>query len=195
MYSGNKDGGGGWGMYMNMFVPTLFLHTFTHLPLFQSRILECPWELLPILPRCPASINSILLEIFQQLVGGEVVVEEHVIFVLQIFGQLLHHVCSKSFYSPFSFASINIEPTKVAVGTISQYPHFDSTLRWLLRHVLFQAGTTLKLDHGLIYSDLLRWFIECCELVAEMSDQGSKLTMPIVCWITTWRKMVVIHRV
>ena len=53
---------------------------------------------------------------------------------------------------------------------------------------------TLKLDHGLIYSYLFGWFRECCELVAEMSDQGSNFAKPILCWITTWSKMVVVHK-
>ena len=108
------------------------------------------------------------------------------IFVLQIFSQLLHHVRPESFDSSFSFARVNIKSAKVAIGTISQYPHFDSTLGWLLRHVLFEARTTLKLDHSLIYSYLLGWFIESCKLVAEMSDQGSNLTKPIMRWVTTW---------
>ena len=118
-----------------------------------------------------------------------------VIFVLQIFSQLLHHVRPESFDSYFSLTRVNIKSAKVAIGTISQYPHFDSMLGWLLRHVLFEARTTLKLDHSLIYSTSLDgWFIESCKLVAEMSDQGSNLTKPIMRWVTTWSKLVV-HKV
>ena len=53
---------------------------------------------------------------------------------------------------------------------------------------------TLELDHSLIYSYLLGWFIESCKL-AEMSDQGSNLTKPIMRWVTTWSKLVVVHKV
>ena len=43
-----------------------------------------------------------------------------VILVLQIFRQLLHHMCPKSFCSLLSFASVHIDSVKVAIGTISQ---------------------------------------------------------------------------
>ena len=169
---------------------------FIHEPLFQTIVLQRLWELLSVFPCCPTSVDPIFLQILQELVAGEVVVEEHVvILVLQIFSQLLHHVCPKSYQSLFSLAGVNIKVAKIAVGTISRYPHFDSTLDRLLWHVLFQARMTLKLDRCLIYSYLLRWFIECCKIVAEMVDQGSNLAKPVMCWITAWNKMVIIHKV
>ena len=130
-----------------MYTYLFYLHPFIHLPLFQTRVLESPWEFLSVVPDCTASINSIHFKVFQEVIAGEEVVEEHVvILILQIFCQLLH-MCPKSFSSLLSLAGVYIKFAEVAVGTISQYPHFDSTLSWLLRHVLLEAGTTLKRDH------------------------------------------------
>ena len=160
---GGGGGGGGWGrgiriegeaiyyaVVYSMYACLFYLHPFIHLPPFQARVIESRWELLSVLPGCTASVNPISFKVFQELIAGEEVVEEHVvILVLQIFCQLLHHVCPKSFSSLVSLAGVYIKLAEVAVGTISQYPHFDSTLSWLLGHVLLEAETTLKLDHGL----------------------------------------------
>lgn len=92
--------------------------TFAHLSLLQTRVLECLWKHLPVLPGCATSTNTIPFKIYQELIAGETVVEKHmVILPLQIFHQLLHHVCLKSFCSLLSLAGVHTESAKVAIGT------------------------------------------------------------------------------
>ena len=142
-----------------MYACLFYLHPFIHLPLFHTRVLESQGEFLSVLPGCTTSINLFPFKVFQELIASEEVVEKRmVILVFQIFCQLFHHVCPKS-SSLLSLATVHIKLAEVAIGSISQYPHFDSTLSWLLRHVLLEVGMTLKLHHGLIYSYLFRWFV------------------------------------
>lgn len=101
-------------------------------------ILQCRWEVSPVLPLCPTSIKPIRLHVIQKLTAGEVIVKvDMMVLVLQLSCQLLDNMCPKPYHSLFSLACIHVESTKEAIGAIPQYPHLDPTLDWPLWHVLF----------------------------------------------------------
>ena len=118
-----------------------------------------------------------------------------VVLVFQVLRQLLHHVCSKAYFMIFLPSSIDVEPAEVAIGAVSQYPHFDPALDRLFRHVLLQRRTSLELYHGLIHSNILRWFVQCLKLQTQMVYQRAYLPKPIMRGVSSWSKMVIVDKV
>ena len=166
------------------------------LSFFQSRVLQCSWKLLPVLACRTTPIDAVLFKVLEQPEAGEIVVEEDVVvLVFQVLRQLLHHMCSKADFTIFLPSSVDVKSTEVAIGAVSQYPHFDSALDRLLWHVLLQRGTSLEFNHGLIHSDILRWLIERLKLGAQMVYQRAHFPKPIMCGVSSLNKMVIVNKV
>ena len=72
------------------------------------------------------------------------------VFVLEVTCQML---CTQSLLPTLLSPTVHLKPAEIAVGTVSQYPHFDTSLDRLHRHVLLQSRLSLELDIAATFRD------------------------------------------
>ena len=118
-----------------------------------------------------------------------------VVFLLQSSGKCLHYVLTKPNLSCLLFARVNFKFGEVSIAAISQYPHLDPPFDWLHRHVLLEGRPPLELNHSLIHCHVLCWLVHIFESLTQVFYEGADLPQPVIRGITSWSKMVVVHKV
>ena len=100
------------------------------------------------------------------------------VLVLQWGCQILDHSGSQMLLRCVLFPFAHLHCVEVAILTVCQHPHFDSSFNRLFGNVLFQCRAALKFDHRLIDRYITPQVIELITMLVDHVNDWASRSLP-----------------